>query len=175
MSFEPAWANPGAPAPAAPQQPQYGTQPTIQVPANAGTVQNLLSLFNMGLAVMMSASGVLGIAKNSGFSADIFVALYMILFGVLLFTYELMWWKTIDSVTRVLRKNFGFLFGIKGKSFFLIFIAFLNFGLNSAGEPAKTLGMATGICLLIDGILHFGIMLKYPEYVQYTPPQVSAR
>ena len=41
----------------------------------------------------MSASGVLGILKNSGFSADIFVALYMILFGLLLFTYELMWWK----------------------------------------------------------------------------------
>lgn len=144
-------------------------------PANAGTVQSALSCFNMGLSVLMCASGVLGVSKSNGFSADIFVALYMILFGVLLFTYELMWWKTVDSVTRVLRKNFGFLFGIKGKSFFIIFIAFLNFGLNSAGEPAKTLGMATGICLLIDGILHFGIMLKYPEYVQYTPPQVSAR
>ena len=70
----------------------------------------------------MSCSGVLGIIKASGFSADIFVALYMILFGLLLFTYELMWWKTIDSITRSLRKNFGFMFGIKGKSFFIIFI-----------------------------------------------------
>ena len=126
-------------------------------PANAGTVQSALSCFNMGLSVLMCASGVLGVSKSNGFSADIFVALYMILFGVLLFTYELMWWKTVDSVTRVLRKNFGFLFGIKGKSFFIIFIAFLNFGLNSAGEPAKTLGMATGICLLIDGMSYLTV------------------
>lgn len=79
----------------------------------------------------------------------------------------------MDSITRSLRKNFGFLFGVKGKSFFIIFIAFLNFGLNSAGEPAKTLGLATGICLLVDGVLHFVVMLKYPEYVQNVAPQVN--
>lgn len=54
-------------------------------------------------------------AKNQSFSADIFVALYMVLFAVLLFTYELMFWKSVDSIVRPLRKNFGFLFGVKGK------------------------------------------------------------
>jgi len=122
----------------------------------------------------MGISGVMGVAKNSGFSADIFVAIYMILFAILLFAYECMWWKSVDSVVRPLRKNFGFLFGIKGKATFIIFVAFLNFGLNSAGEPAKSLGLATGILFLINGVLHMGAYLKYPEYMEGAVPQVSS-
>lgn len=122
----------------------------------------------------MAASGIMGVAKNTGFSADIFVALYMFLFAVLLFTYECMWWKSVDGIVRPLRKNFGFLFGIKGKAVFIIFVAFLNFGLNSAAEPAKTLGLATGICFLINGVLHMAAYLKYPEYMEGSVPVVSS-
>ncbi|GMI36920.1 hypothetical protein TeGR_g3416 [Tetraparma gracilis] len=168
-AFTPAWANTDAPAaaPAAAMQqpPSYGTTPPTAEPANAKKVQYALSMLNLGLAVLMSASGFMAVAKATGFSADIFVAIYMILFGVLLFSYELMFFKSVDSVVLPLRKNFGFLFGIKGKAIFIIFIAFLNFGLNTAAEPAKSLGLATGICFLVNGLLHFTVMLKYPEYV----------
>jgi len=142
-------------------------------PANAKLVQGLLSGVNLCLAVLMACSGVLAVANNTTFSADIFVAIYMILFGILLFMYELMYFKTMDAVVLPLRKNFGFLFGVKGKAFFIIFIAFLNFGLNSAAEPAKSLGLATGICFLIDGIVHVAIMLKWPEYIQSSVPSVN--
>jgi len=119
----------------------------------------------------MTVSGLMAILVNfPQFSPDFFVAVYMMLFGALLFSYEVMTLKAVDFIIGPLRKNFGFLFGIKGKSIFIIFVAFLNFGLNSAAEPAKSLGLATGISFLVSGVLHFGIMLKYPEYLTSAVP-----
>ena len=184
--IEPAWATA---APNAAQQPtqtqiqggnqqQYGTGEQTNTAGNldAGRqllVQRLLSFLNIGLAVLMGASGVLGLMSHLA-PADMFVSVYMVLFALLFFVYEIMWWKSIDSITLLLRKNFGFLFGMKGKSIFIMFIAFLNFGLNASAEPAKSLGVATGVCFLLNGILHLGLFMKYPELVNNCSPIVSS-
>ena len=60
------------------------------------------------------------------------------------------------------------------QAIFIIFVAFLNFGLNSAAEPAKSLGLATGICFLVNGVLHMGTYLKYPEYLEGAVPVVNS-
>ena len=77
----------------------------------------------------MFSSGLFGLLKLSKVSSDMFVCVYMMLFAMILFLYEAIWWRNVGWVARGLRKNFGFLFGIKGKAFFILFIAFLNFGL----------------------------------------------
>lgn len=111
----------------------------------------------MGLAAMMCCLGVYGLIQNSGIS-EIFVSIYMILFSVLLFCYELMWWMSVDAINKNLRMNFGFMYGIKGKALYLIFIAFLSGGLKEEVSfvwlPWLTFGgfLGTGVLLLF---LHF--------------------
>ena len=106
---------------------------------------------------MMCCLGVYGLIQNSGIS-EIFVSIYMILFSVLLFCYELMWWMSVDAINKNLRMNFGFMYGIKGKALYLIFIAFLSGGLKEEVSfvwlPWLTFGgfLGTGVLLLF---LHF--------------------
>lgn len=56
--------------------------------------------------------------------------------------------------------NFGFLYGTKGKALYIIFVAFLSFGLT---EPA-TLCLATGSLFALLGGAQITMFLKYPEY-----------
>jgi hypothetical protein len=79
----------------------------------------------------MVALGVFVILKNTNDFAEWFIASYMILFGVLLFLYEAIWWCTIAPLNRLIRKNFGFMYNIRGKALYLIFVACLCIGINS--------------------------------------------
>ena len=54
----------------------------------------------------------------------------MILFAVLLFVYEAMWWCGIGSLNKVIRKNFGFIYKVQGKALYLIFVACLCIGID---------------------------------------------
>ena len=82
----------------------------------------------------MCALGVFVIMKNRTLQnfADWFIASYMILFSALLFFYEATWWCTIGSVNKMIRKNFGFMYNVKGKALYMIFAACLCIGINSS-------------------------------------------
>lgn len=92
-------------------------------------------------------------------SGKIFVATYMFFFATLLFTFELIEVRTIAWIDNLYRRNFGFLYSPMGKSFFIIFIAFLSFGL---GDPVN-LTYATGGSLAVFGALKVALYLQYPE------------
>jgi len=96
--------------------------------------------------------------------AEIFVSVYMILFATLLFLYELMWWKSIDSVNKNLRMNFGFLYGVKGKALYLIFVAFLVIGLKN-DVSVQFLRYMTGGSFLGTGVLMLFIHFSKPEWL----------
>mmetsp|Transcript_36787 Transcript_36787/g.77636 ORF Transcript_36787/g.77636 Transcript_36787/m.77636 type:complete len:207 (-) Transcript_36787:167-787(-) len=123
--------------------------------------QRFLSIFSIGLAAMMCCLGVFGILEHSEI-AEIFVSLYMILFSVLLFSYELMWWKSIDSVNKNLRMNFGFMYGVKGKALYLIFVAFLVIGLKN-DVSVTFLRYMTGGCYLGTGVLMLFVHFAKPD------------
>ena len=123
--------------------------------------QRVLSLFTIGLSAMMCCLGVFGIIEHSEI-AEIFVSVYMILFAVLLFFYELMWWKAIPAVNKNLRMNFGFLYGVTGKALYLIFVAFLVIGLKD-DVSVKFLRWMTGGCFLGTGILMLFCHFTKPE------------
>jgi len=162
-----------------------------------GCLLCMLSLLNMGLAVMMAALGVLtimavhkgGVAagtdddavdnnnnntKNRAYGrydlSEPFLAFYMILFALLLFCYELMWWSPIGALNDNMRKNFGFMYGLRGKGLYLIFVAFLCFGLGSDAR-VLVLNYFTGISFLVGGCLHVFVICYKPEIAQeYSPP-----
>ncbi|GAB5032288.1 golgi apparatus membrane protein tvp15 [Nannochloropsis oceanica] len=163
-----------------PSPPPGSSSPTPSIqervenylPACAKYVIPLSRVINMGLACLMAFSAVNGILKIAQFRLDTsFVALYMFIFASILFFFELCQFKYVAWIDNVFRRNFGFMYGSRGKALYIIFIAFLNFGLVSTG----VLQFATGIVLAVDGCLMFFATFRYPSlFAGNTPAQPSA-
>jgi hypothetical protein len=126
-------------------------------------------MFNVALSALMVALGILSVIDYDFTSVDelatAFLPFYMILFGLMLFFYEIMYWIPFPAVNRTFRRNFGFLYGLRGKGFFLIFIAFLCLGLidDESGSGFEYLDWITGIAWLAGGVLHIFIVWFLPD------------
>lgn len=128
----------------------------------------------MGLSVMMAALGSLTLIEVHGTGvgdfSEPFLAAYMILFALLLFVYEIMWWAPFPAVNKSLRRNFGFLYGLRGKGLYLIFVACLCLGLGKDAK-VKELNYATGAAFLLGGCLHWFLVCMRPDMAQmYVAP-----
>jgi len=175
MAFgEPAWASTGgdkAATTSIPSSAAPSAQPnSYQAPGRgcSGCVQRMLSVANISLSVLMAALGVLTIIEVGADVSDFartFVSVYMIIFALLLAFYELMWWVPIPFINMNLRKNFGFMYGIKGKAAYLIFVAFLTIGLGSE-QRFKWLQWTTGISFLAIGVFHIFLVCTRPDLVE---------
>lgn len=91
-------------------------------PPHLRKVRFTFFLMNTGLMVFLAATGALGIgsANNINDTGLIFVGLYLIVFAGLVFFYEMsqvLNWERLDTF---MKKNFGFLYGVIGKSCFEI-------------------------------------------------------
>lgn len=155
------------------QDSQYGNpgQPPLPQQERPGKpfVIWVFRVINMGLATMMAATGVLSFQQfgnvNGNQLSQAFVSIYLLLFAAIWFTFECNQIKPVDPIVFQLKRNFGFLFHPMGKSLFIFFVAFLNFGVQE-----DTLGLATGILCLLDGIILIVLYLKYPEWHPVEPP-----
>lgn len=92
-------------------------------------------------------------------SGKIFVAVYMFFFASLLFVFEGVQVRSVEALDHIFKRNFGFMYNVMGKALYIIFIAFLSFGL---GEPA-TLSFITGLLLALFGVAELSLYLKFPE------------
>ena len=119
-----------------------------------------LTVATIGLSVLMFLTALLGLSSVDGISDinQMFVGVYMICFSTMLLLFEVIQLQPIVALDHMYQRNFGFLYGVKGKGFFIIFIAFLSFGLGS-----NSLCMLTGISMLALGGGMVGLFLKYPE------------
>lgn len=180
---EPDWITPGASTDVATTKEEFSPTDTVGIGvAQNGTkdrstlTQRLLSIVNVLLAISMCTLGVLGLMNKKIRSMDhfseIFICVYMVLFSAILFFYEFMWWMTIPKINLYLRKNFGFMFGMKGKGLFLIFVAFLAMGIENGQE--EWLRYITGIAYLVVGIFHNFLVCFKPELVDnYKSPSAG--
>lgn len=142
-----------------------------------GCILCCLSLLDMCLAAMMATLGVLTLIEvHRGGVRDLsepFLASYMILFALLLFIYEIMWWSPVASVNKGMRKNFGFMYGLRGKGLYLIFVAFLCFGLGK-DATVRELNFATGASFLAGGLLHLFVIFFHSDIaITYAAPTVG--
>lgn len=104
----------------------------------------------------MGTLGAVTVVNNKPDSIDdvteCFLGIYMVIFAAILFLYELCWWQPFPAINRTFRKNFGFMYGLRSKGFYLIFIAFLTIGLYDEGASSiKGLDWASGIGWLATG------------------------
>jgi hypothetical protein len=124
-----------------------------------------MKIITMGLCSLMAITAIIGLTMISGVEDAVgkfFVGFYMLFFATVLFTFELNSIRQVEAVDHLFRRNFGFLYSALGRALFLIFVAFLSFGL---GEPA-TLSTATGCTLAVVGAVQLAVYLKYPEYFE---------
>ena len=126
-------------------------------------VRHTLKAITMSLCVLMFSTACLGMQTINGVnkSGKIFVVAYMLFFSVLLFLFEAIQLHNIEWLDHMYQRNFGFLYSVVGKAFFVIFIAFLSFGLGD-----DSLSMATGLALSCFGAAKVALFLKYPEYFE---------
>mmetsp|Transcript_22654 Transcript_22654/g.49506 ORF Transcript_22654/g.49506 Transcript_22654/m.49506 type:complete len:197 (-) Transcript_22654:19-609(-) len=142
---------------------------------NARIFLVFLSFFNVALAAAMGALGILSCINTTATIdelTDMMLGIYMAIFAGILFVYELCWWQPIPAINRAFRKNFGFMYGLNSKGFYLIFIAFLTLGLtDSNNSGVDGLDWVAGIGWLAFGVLHIAVALTWPETVDvYRPP-----
>lgn len=121
----------------------------------------LFKVITIALCLLMILTALIGLSEVSGVeeSGRIFVATYMVFFSVLLMIFEISQIRPCENIDFMFKRNFGFLYGTKGKALFIIFVAFLSFGLT---EPA-TLCFATGFMFACLGGVQIAMYLKYPE------------
>jgi len=134
----------------------------------AELIHKVLRWITIALCLLMATTAIMGIRYINDVDAvdKIFVILYMFFFSILLLVFELNEIKKTEFIDHLYRRNFGFIYSVLGKAFFIIFIAFLCFGL---GDP-QLLTMLTGLGLLGFGSIQVGLYLKYPEFFE-TPVQ----
>lgn len=143
--------------------------------SNSSLPLMVMSILNIGSAAMMAALGILTLIEvnKSGGVSDLsepFLASYMVMFAILLGIYEFMWWTPSPKINRIMRKNFGFLYGLLGKGFYLIFVACLCIGLGTDARIA-VLNYATGGCWIFNGLVHVFIVCFRPELaIKYHAP-----
>ena len=122
----------------------------------------------------MTALGVFSLMKNRQIRdfPEWFIATYMIIFSVLLFLYELMWWCTVGSLNRLIRKNFGFMYKIHGKALYLILVACLCIGISSdVLRELDWLKWFTGIAWGATGVLLLFLQMTAPHiFESYQSP-----
>lgn len=71
---------------------------------------------------MMSANGAIAMASanSANDTGLVFLGLYLMLFALILFLYELMNVVHIEYLDQVMKKNFGFLYGTIGRCTYLM-------------------------------------------------------
>jgi hypothetical protein len=91
-------------------------------PKNKRLVQGILSFFNLGFMVFLAATGALGVgsADNINDTGTIFVGIYMIVFAAVVFIFEMSQLCPGTSLDNLMKRNFGFLYGINGKGLFIL-------------------------------------------------------
>jgi hypothetical protein len=102
-------------------------------------------------ASLMIIAGMLSLTSSS--LSNVFIALYIICFGSLICCFEL----AFVGVSKWIAQNFGFMYTKLGRVLFMLFIAFLCYGLGLFGIIV--------MCLLIVGIgVNFYVMYRFPKY-----------
>ena len=103
-------ARPTATIPAKPRPPYFAVAQTIH------------TSINIGLMIFVSAVGVIGIldSNNVDDTGTVFVGIYLLIFAMIEFTYEVSQIIPSESLDELVKKNFGFLYGVNGRGMFFL-------------------------------------------------------
>ena len=160
-SAQPGWMKDPAP-PAAP--PAEGAYPAAGVPGGPPPMDiswtqlprpvllmrlsNVVAAFFLALVAVIKLTGL-----TAGFSTGV-VCVYLFMFGLLIFTFEL----HCSCTAKMIAENLGFMYRATGRSAFMILVGMLCF------SGLHTIGYFTGVLLIVTALFNGFILFKYPMY-----------
>jgi len=170
---EPSWMAPATKDPSPADSYNYsGTQPAAPTsnyttgPPNAGGDPNakmwgisgtymvgILRCSHISVGIFITFSAIWAFVQGKSASSTVIAALYSIFLGTMLVFSEM----KIPKLDPWLRQNFGFLYGFKGKAYFLIFCAVFPFSLGA-------IGITAGCCALANSLFDGFVLLKHPYF-----------
>lgn len=76
----------------------------------------------LGLSCLMLVTSLFGLSQVSGFGDlnKMFVGIYMFCFSIMLLLFEIIQLQPMVWLDHMYQRNFGFMYGTKGKGFFII-------------------------------------------------------
>lgn len=79
-------------------------------------------VMNTGVGLMVATNGALAVGhKDNSNDADvIFIGIYMVIFAAILMVFEVLQLCPVQSLDNIYKRNFGFLYGVFGKCFYLL-------------------------------------------------------
>ena len=113
----------------------------------------------------MAATGAIGIQRLEGDASTddsntLFLGLYMVLFASILFFYEVLAIFPLEILESFMKNNFGFMFSVVGRGFYMIFISVVCFSITNPEHMAIGVGVGVGIM----GGIQMLVYMKEPSY-----------
>ena len=148
------------------------------------TARRVLIVFNLGMPVFLAYTGAVGIlyAGTSGAiggnpsdpatkaaSAMIFQGIYMLIFAALLFIYEAVQLCPCEMVDTILKRNFGFMYGVYGKAIYTLMIGIFAYGLAQPQPLVTACAVIVAAYGPISIVLHFAIPGIFEQKQKYVP------
>uniref|UniRef100_A0AAV1TZ82 Uncharacterized protein n=1 Tax=Peronospora matthiolae TaxID=2874970 RepID=A0AAV1TZ82_9STRA len=129
--------------------------------SNSQTIVKFMRLLNLVLASLTITVGVLAwICGQVDTFQKVIAGIYIILFGALLLAFEL----RTDKTDVVLRTNFGFMYGNKTRTLFLVFIAIWPLSMGNFW-----LTILDALLLFLNALFNFFVISKHPVFSAMPP------
>lgn len=125
--------------------------------ASTETIDRILRITNLINSFLLVLAAVLALIESSFSLILLMIAIYVALFGLLIFCFEL----RFKFFEEYIFKNFGFMFTFGGRVCFFIFIGCLAIGFNSIAGYVSV--VYTGLNLLFN----YWCMSIHPKYREF--------
>ncbi|KAI9996875.1 hypothetical protein PInf_000138 [Phytophthora infestans] len=137
---------------------------------NSQTIIKVMRVLNLVLATATIAVGVLAwIFGQVDTFQRVIAGIYIIMFGALLLAFEL----RTEKVDVILRKNFGFMYGNKTRTVFLVFIAIWPLSMGNFW-----LTILDAVLLFLNAFFNYFVISQHPAFSTvppvYDPNQAQA-
>ncbi|EGZ24402.1 hypothetical protein PHYSODRAFT_349922 [Phytophthora sojae] len=128
---------------------------------NSQTIIKVMRLLNLVLASATIAVGVLAwIFGQVDTFQRVIAGIYIIMFGSLLLAFEL----RTEKIDVVLRKNFGFMYGNKTRTIFLVFIAIWPLSMGNFW-----LTILDAVLLFLNAFFNYFVISQHPAFSTVPP------
>jgi hypothetical protein len=114
-----------------------------------------LKIGYMGAALLMAISAGLSLTGQSDIGKAFF-GIYVIFFCAMICCFEV----GLSFLMKYLAVNFGFLYTMPGRTFFVLFLGFMSYSLGVLG--IISMGVLVGVLLM-----HYIVRCRYPQFESY--------
>ncbi|KDO24964.1 hypothetical protein SPRG_09608 [Saprolegnia parasitica CBS 223.65] len=122
---------------------------------DAHTLLRYMRYLNVMLALFQALAGFFGLFDLAMLNITSFlIAVYVIIFALLLLAFEC----RFSSMEPSIRRQFGFLFTYRGRTAFIFFVGFMDFGM------ADAMAKIAGVLMCLNAVLNLIVITMHPAF-----------